>query len=111
MLPGSHLIPVLLSRKKPLLLPFVAFSTLVVSVILATKGYAVKKNGSTSTMPYGSVGPSQQASQGAAGRAGPHHDGVVVHETRRLSECPLSPFMVRQAHHERRCAGTSNRSP
>jgi hypothetical protein len=43
-LPGSHLVPALWSRKKPLLLPFVAFSTSVVSAILAMKSYAVKEN-------------------------------------------------------------------
>jgi hypothetical protein len=45
LLPGSHLIPVLLSREKPLLLPFVAFAASVVSAILTTKSYAVKENG------------------------------------------------------------------
>jgi hypothetical protein len=43
-LPGSHLIPVLLSRRKPLLLPFLAFVTLVVSAILATKIASVKQD-------------------------------------------------------------------
>jgi len=41
---------------------------------------------------------------------------LAMHWVARLSHqggCskPLAVFMVRQAHHERRCEGTSNRSP
>ena len=72
MLPGSQLIPVLLSREKPLLLPFVTFPSLVVSAILATKIGSVKQDSR--------LGDSVGRSSGNGRHARVHAEGGLVLE-------------------------------